>query len=212
MTTENQSNIKNAARDTVEESDNIQNSIQHIVVHALKDGKMDAEAIKKTLNDVVEGAFEGIKVNKHENTEKLKDVVKGVDSALSQVAEASKLAIEEASSNIKDFSDHDLKRAMNDLQDLEKLFFSTLNEIADQSKDTANGTLKTLMNHFQSNGSTVGKAVNEISDSLHDFLSKNGRLNKVQAADVARTTGATIARISSGILAGIAESLQPKEK
>ena len=209
MSTEN---TKNAARDAVVEGHNIQNTIRNIVTQALEDGNMEPGAIKQALNEVVEGACEGANIKPQKNVETLKEVIDGVDSALTQASMASKLAIEEASGNLQDFSDHDLKRALNDLQDLESLFFDTLNEVANQGKETAHDTLKNLLNHLQSSGSSVGQAVGEILAGLHSDLSEGGRLQKIQAADVAKATGATVASIASGILAGIADSLQPKDK
>jgi len=212
MSTENLKNTKNAACDAVTQSNNVQESIRNIVTQALEDGKMEPEAIKQTLNEVVEGACEGAKIKPQENADALKEVINGVDSALKQASIASKLAIEEASGNIQDFSDHDLKRALNDLQDLESLFFDTLSEVANQGKGTAHDTLKSLLNHLQSSGSSVGKSVNEILTGLHSDLSEGGRLQQIQAADVAKATGATVASIASGVLAGIADSLQAKDK
>ncbi len=212
MPTKNQKNTKNAAHNAVTQGNDVQNTIRNIVTQALKDGKMEPDAIKKTLNEVVEGACEGANINPQKNTAALKEVINGVDSALKQASMASKLAIEEASGNIQDFSDHDLKRALNDLQDLESLFFDTLSEVANEGKETAHDTLKNLLTHMESTGTSVGQSVNEIVAGLHNDLSKGGRLQKIQAADVAKATGATIARIASGALAGIADSLQEKDK
>jgi len=212
MPTENQQNTKNAARDAVVKGNNVQSTIRSIVTKALEDGNMDPDAIKQALNEVVEGACDGANINPQQNTDALKEVISGVDTALKQASIASKLAIEEASGNVQDFSDHDLKRALNDLQDLESLFFNTLNEVADQGKETAHDTLKNLLNHMQSGGSSVGKSVSEILTGLHNELSEGGRLQKIQAADVAKSTGATVASIASGVLAGIADSLQTKDK
>jgi uncharacterized protein YicC (UPF0701 family) len=212
MSTTETQNTKNAARDTVAQKNDIHNNIRNIVVQALKEGKMQPEEIKETLNEVIEGACEGVNTQSGENGEALKQVVTGVDAALSQVAEASKLAIEEASGNLQEFSDHDLKRALNDLEDLESLFFDTLTEVANRGKETTSETLKNLLSHFQDSGSSVGQSVNEILTGLHRDLARDGRLQKIQAADIAKAAGATFARVSSGILAGIADSLDPKKK
>ena len=212
MSTNQTQNTKNAARDTVANNDNIQNNIRNIVVQALKEGKMQPEEIKQTLNEVIEGACDGINTQSGKNGDALKQVVTGVDAALGQVAQASKLAIEEASGNLQAFSDHDLKRALNDLEDLESLFFDTLSEVATKGKESTQETLKDLLNHFQNSGSSVGQSVKEILTELHRDLAKDGRLQKIQVADIAKATGATFARVSSGILAGIAESLEPKKK
>ncbi len=202
---------QNTTRDAVAQNHDIENTIRNIVVRALKDGKMQPEDIKKTLNDVLEGACDGINTQSGENGEALKQVLTGIDAALGQVAEASKLAIEEVSGNVQDFSDHDLKRALNDLEDLEKIFLDTLSEVANKGKETSHETLKGLLNHFQNSGSSVGQSVKELLTGLHRDLEKNGRLQKIQAADIAKAAGVTFARVSSGILAGIADSLDSKK-
>jgi len=203
---------QNSARETVAQSHDIENNIRNIVVQAFKEGAMQPEEIKQTLNEVIEGACDGLNSQAGDNGEALKQVLTGVDAALGQVAQASKLAIEEASDNLQDFSDHDLKRALNDLETLESLFFDTLNEVANKGKETSHETLKDLLDHLQNSGSAVGESVKNILTGLHSDLSKDGRLQKIQAADIAKSAGATFARVSSGILAGIADSLDPNKK
>ena len=203
---------KSAARDALTDGSDIQNTIRNCVAQALSDGKMHPESIKQILRDVIQGACEGAKIKPQENSEALKEVIKGINDALKQASISSKLAIEEAGGTIQAFSDHDLKRALNDLQLLENLLFDTLSEVAGQGKDTLNNTLKNLLKHIQSGGSSAGQSLHEILSALDKDLSEGGRLQKMQASDVARTTGATVAIIASGVLAGIADSLQPKDK
>jgi len=202
---------QNAARDTVLGDENIENNIRYIVVQALKEGKMQPEEIKQILNEVIEGACEGVTIQSGSKDE-LKQVVTGIDDALTQVAGALKLAIEEASGNLQEFSDHDLKHALNDIETLESLFFDSLNEVANKGQETAHKTLRDLLSHFQNSGTSVGQSVKEILTGLHHDLSKDGRLQKIQMADIAKSTGATAAHVASGLFAGIAESLELKNK
>ena len=204
-------NIQETARVTVIQSDNIENDIRQLVIQAIKEGKIEPEPIKQTLHAVIEGACAGDSCQFDENTEALEQVVMGIDVALEQVAEASKLAIEEASGNLQEFSDHDLKRAMHDLQDLESLFFNTLTEVANKGQQTTQATLNGLVEHLQNTGSSVGQTATKILCDLEHDLSKGGRLEKIQLADIAKASGSAFARISSGILAGIADSLEPQK-
>ena len=211
MSTTETQNTQALARETVIQSDDIQKDIRQLVIQALNQGKLEPEEIKDTLHAVIKGATEGSNSQLEENSEALKQVLTGIDGALGQVAEASKLAIEEASGNLQDFSDHDLKRALTDLQDLEKLFFDTLGEVANKGKEASSATLTGLLEHLQNSGTSVGESVNKILTDLHHDLSKNGRLEKIQVADIAKASGIAFARISSGILAGIADSLATKK-
>lgn len=211
MSTTETQNTQALARETVIQSDDIPKDIRQLVIQALNQGKLEPEDIKRTLHAVIEGATEGSNNQLEENSEALGQVLTGIDGALGQVAEASKLAIEEASGNLQDFSDHDLKRALNDLQDLEKLFFDTLSEVASKGKEASNATLTGLLEHLQNSGTSVGESVNKILTDLHHDLSKDGRLEKIQIADIAKASGIAFARISSGILAGIADSLADRK-
>lgn len=211
MSANEKQSTKNAARDAVTQNKDIQNEIRQIVVQAIREGDLQPDSIKQTLNDILEGALEAMNAKSSIDKESLKQVIDGMDLGLSQVAEASKLAIEEASGNIKDFTNHDLKRALNDLKDLEILFFDTLSDAAQKGTDSAHETIKELLRHAKNTGSSVGNAVEEILSGLHRAFSQSGRLNNIEAANIAKSGGATMARIVSGFLAGIADTLEGKK-
>ncbi len=211
MSTNETQSARSAARDVVLQNRDIENEIRQIVVQAVKEGDLQTESIKQVINDVLEGSLEALDAQASVDKESLKQVVSGIDLALSQVAEASKLAIEEASGNIKEFTNHDLKRALNDLKDLEVLFFETLSDVAKKGSETLQETLKEFINHAKNTGSSVSQTVDEILSGLNRTFTQSDRLKNIEAADIAKSAGATIARIASGFLAGIADSLDTKK-
>lgn len=199
-----------AARDSVIRGNDIHNEVRKIVVDALKNGQMEPEHIKEVLQAVVNGAVEGATESEPEAKEILQQTITGIDDALSQIAQASSLAIEEAADNVEQFNEHDLKRALTDLNDLEKLFFDTLNDVAKGSQEVTSDIIKKLVHHLQHSSTSVGRTVEETSSHLRTFLSSKGK--NIPLADIAKTTGASVARIASGLLAGIADSLSSDEK
>ena len=201
---------QSAARDSVIRGNDIHNEVRQIVVDALKEGRMEPEHIKEVLQAVVNGAIEGATKTEPEAKEVLQQTVEGIDNALSQVAQASSLAIEEAAGNVEEFTEHDLKRALTDLNDLEKLFFDTLSDVAKGGQEVTSNTLSGIVNHLKQSSTSVGNAVSETSSHLNNFLSSKGK--NIHLADVAKSTGASVASVASGLLAGIAESLSPEEK
>lgn len=210
MTNNSRQTEQAAARDSVSRGNDIHNEVRQIVVDALSDGQMQPEHIKEVMQAVINGAFEGATESEPEVKEVLQQTVSGIDNALSQVAQATTLAIEEAADNVEKFTDHDLKRALTDLGDLEKLFIDTLNEVAKDGQETTSGIIGNIVQHLQQSSTSVGRTVTETSSHLTDFLSSKGK--NVHIADVAKSTGATVASVASGFLAGIAESLSPEEK
>lgn len=201
---------RTAARDSIIRGNDIHNEVRQIVVDALKDGRMEPKHIKEVLQAVVNGAFEGATASEPEAKEVLQKTVAGMDDALSQVAQASSLAIEEAAGNVEEFTEHDLKRALTDLHDLEQLFFDTLSDVAKGGQEVTSSSINNIVDHLQQSSTSVGRTVEETTSHLSDFLAKKGK--NIQLADVAKTTGASVARVASGLLAGLAESLSPEEK
>ena len=107
--------VKNIARTAVERSDDIRNDVRSVTLQALSDGHLDTKKINKVIHAVMEGASIGAEAKGEQAKDALTDAMSGMDDALAKSAEASKLAIEEAAGHVKDFSSHDLKRALDDL-------------------------------------------------------------------------------------------------
>lgn len=203
-------NAQNAARESIHRGEDIANDVRNIVVDALKNGKMEPDDIKKVLRAVTDGAFEAADSSEQDTADIMKKTVSGMDDALTRIAQASKLAIEEASGNLEKFSDYDLKKAMDDLEDLESLFLQTLKDFAESGQETTRGIMNDLVKHAQQSGTSVGNTISETSNELYKLLSVKGK--DLHPVDAARAAGASIASIASGMLAGIAESLQGKEE
>lgn len=199
-----------AAKDSVIRSEDIHNEVRQIVVDALKNGQMEPAHIKEVLQAVINGAFEGATESEPGAKQVLEQTVSGIDAALSQVAQASALAIEEAAGNVDEFTEHDLKRALTDLNDLESLFLDTLSELAKEGQAVTSNTLNNIVHHLQNSSTSVGRSVAETSEHLNDFLVSKGR--NIHLLDVVRTTGSSVARVASGLLAGIADSLSAGDK
>ena len=83
--------------------------------------------------------------------------------------------------------------------------------MTNKGKETTQATLNGLVEHLQNSGSAVGQATTQILSDLEHDLAKGGRLGKIQLADVAKASGSAFARFSSGILAGIADTLKPSK-
>ncbi len=203
---DNQSQTEHdAVRESVIRGDDIHNEVRNIVVDALTHGKMEPEHIREVVRSVVQGALAGAAIDSQRSREALQETLNGVDDALTQVAQASRLAIEEAARHVETYSEHDLKRALNDLKDLEALFLQTLTEVATAGQETVYGILRDLLQHTRQSSTSVGRNIAQTLDHLQNLLA--GSRANFHVADAAKASGASVARIASGFLAGIADSL-----
>ena len=86
----------------------------------------------------------------------IRDAVAGLDGALAQFAEASKLALEEAAGRAQKFSNDELVRVRKDLEGVENLFLETLQSSASTAHKVVGETLHDLATHARRNGTAVG--------------------------------------------------------
>ena len=204
--------VKEIARTAIERGDDIRHDIRSVTLQALSDGHLDAKKINKVIHAVMEGVSIGAEDKGEQVKNALSDAMSGMDEALAKSAEASKLAVEEAAGHIKDFSSHDLKRAIDDLLALEELFFDTVRDVAKGTNETIKETLSDLVDHAKQSGTNVGKTTSDAASSLSQKLSNT--LKDTASAGIQSTADvlAHIANASAGILEGIADRLQKENK
>lgn len=204
--------VQESVQEAVGKNEGISEAVRKITVDALSKRHLDYEGIKSTVRDVLEGAKMGIVDDGGQVKAAFQQVTQGLDEALAQSAEASKLAIEETAGRIQDFSKQDLKRALDDLSGLEDLFIETLNDAAKSSQGVISETITDLVGHAKNNGTVVGKRINNDVSVLRDKLGQAGKDQAVEITDAAKSFGANVASAASGFLAGIAEALQESSK
>lgn len=202
--------IHDSAQQAVEQEQeiDIREKVRDITLNALTQRKLDADSIKEVVGAVAEGSRIGAASHGERVGEALKEAIKGLDDAITKAAEATKLAIEEAAGRAGDFSQQELKRSISDLGELEKIYLDTLTDIAKNSTDRTAEILGDLASHARNSGTAVGEQVVTALADLQRFVQQTGKAG----VETARTTGAQIVQIASGILAGIADSLQPPKK
>ncbi len=204
--------VKEDARTAIERGDDIRHDVRSVTLQALSDGHLDTKKINKVIHAVMEGVSIGVEDKGEQTKDALSDAMLGIDEALAKSAEASKLAVEEAAGHIKDFSSHDLKRAMDDLLGLEEIFFDTVRDVAKGTSETVKETLSDLVKHAKQNGTNVGNTTSEatatLSQKLSNTLKDTASVSIQSTADVL----SHIAKASAGILEGIADTLQKENK
>lgn len=203
--------LSEEARMAARERDDVHRAVRDLVVKALSQRPLEPNSVREVAEAVLKGAAEGAPETAKESQEAMRKVVAGVDEAIERVAEASKLAIEEARARADAYSEDDLKQAAEDIASLERMLFDALSSAVKSGTKTSFRILNDLTAHLQKTGTSTGRTVRDTLDDLQNVAAGAGRPS---LSDVTRTTragAATIAAIGSGILAGFAESLAPKK-
>ncbi|MGR9086397.1 MAG: DUF6781 family protein [Gammaproteobacteria bacterium] len=208
MTEMNQhQDVKDAARDAVMSGDDIYRQIKAITLKALTRRQLDLENMNQVAHAVIHGIDEGVSSQGESARERFKQAATALDDALAVAAEASKLAIEEAASRVNDFSAIDLNRATEELKSMEDMFLETLERVARGGNQVMGDIVTDFIHHAQQSGTAVGKQVFTALEALKD-LPHQGREALISSAVNATSM---LAQLGSGILSGIAESLQSSQ-
>lgn len=197
--------VSNQVRAAIESGSDVHRQVKEIVVDALTKLQLDMDNIRNVSDAVGKGINEGLAGRDDHAREVFEHAATALDDALAMAAEASKLAIQEAAYKLR--SQHDLNDAIKDLQGMEGLFIDTLEKVAKGSSQAVADIVNDFVGHAQKSGTAVGKQTVSGLNALKDLpgVSTDALVSSTMA------TAAMLAKIGSGILAGIAESLQPSE-
>jgi hypothetical protein len=200
-------NVKEAIREAVQSGSDVHHKIKTITLKALTERQLDMENIKNVAEEVSKGINEGVATQSEHAKELFAHAASALDDAMAVAAEASKLAIEEAASRMSEFTQHDVNGASKDLQEMEGLFLDTLEKVAKGGNQVFADIAGDFVSHARQSGTAVGKQALAALEALKELphLGKETVISSTVAATI------TLAQIGSGILLGIAESLQPSD-
>jgi hypothetical protein len=200
------STVKEEAREAMQSGLDVHEKIKSITLKALTEKQLDMDNVRSVAESVTKGISEGLTAQGEHAGQQFGEAFSALDEALAKAAEASKLAIEEALSRVSEYSNQDIDSAARDMEDMEGLFLDTLEKAVKSGNQILSEVADDFLLHTRQSGTAVGKQVLVALEALKQ-LPQWGMSNAVSGT-VAATI--TLAQIGSGILSGIAESLQQK--
>ena len=203
-------------RSAVEQDHDLQEVVRQLTLRKISAESHDIESLRQIASAVLSGARAGAQKELHQSAAqieitraRLKQVVTGLDAALAQFAEASKLALEEAAGRAQTFSSEDLVRARTDLESLETMFLETLQSSALGAKDAAGDILHDLASHVRVYGSAVGVQLKDTLAVITHQLGMAGRAQVGAGLHLAQATSELLRQIAAGVLTGLADHVKP---
>ena len=194
-------------REAVERGEDINAAVERLSRDALAHGRVDAEGIREVIKAVGRGASEGAGAHGEQAREALSAALGGLEQALGQNAEAAKLSIEEAAGKAERFSREDLRRALNDLRNLEGMMLDTLSEVAAAGRSAGADILRGLADHGRAQGTVLGRRVDDSLRALSTHLPTALREMALAGLGAARETGSRLAEAAEGALKGVSDAL-----
>ena len=208
-----EADVKNA----IKQGHDVQELVRQLTLRRISAHSLDIASLQKIAASVLRGARAGVQKELNLSAAQagtariqLKQAVAGLDDALAQIASASKLALEEATSRAQKFSGGDLARALTDLENLETMLIDTLQTSASSAKDAAGEILHDIASHLRTQGSTVGAQIKETLSVITHQLGAAGRTQAVAGLHLAQATSDLLRQIAAGVLTGVAEHVKPE--
>ncbi|MGB4467483.1 MAG: DUF6781 family protein [Azovibrio sp.] len=200
----------------VERGHDVQETVRQLTLRKIGTHSFDIESLRQIMGAVLNGARAGVqKELQHSAAQtdraraQIKEAVAGLDAALAQLAEASRLALEEAASRAQTFSREDLSRARSDLESLEAMLLETLQASASGVKDVAHEIFSDIVTHIRIHGSAVGRQLKETVPVIVQQLEAAGRTQVATGLHLAQATSDLLRQIAAGVLTGVAARIRP---
>ena len=200
----------------VEQGHDVQKMVQQLTLRKIDARSLDIESLRQITRAVLSGAQAGAQRGLQHSAEQtnitrvhLKRAVAGLDAALAQLAEASKLALEEATTRAPAFSRENLTRARSDLESLEAMFLETMQVSASIVKDVAQEILYDLVMHTRIHGSAVGRQLRKTLPVITQQLDAPERAQIVAGLHMAQATSDLLRQIAPGVLTGLVVHVNP---
>ena len=207
--------LKEEVREAVSAGRNVQETVRQITLKALKDRELDHGALGRVTGEVLSAVREAGEARGDaggpELTRSMREAVDGLDQALATAAQAMRLSLEEAVQRVAQFSKEDLARARRELADVERLYLDSLRDAARSARGTAAQVLEDFARHARASGTAVGRQLQRTSP-LAGSLAHAARVQFEAGVGAAAASGAMLARVASGVLAGLADALSAQQR
>jgi hypothetical protein len=210
--------LESEVREAIARGNNVQQAVRDLTIKALST-QPDFESLRRILTAVMQGVREGAQQVLHHNSGQVhtvlnpvREAVAGVDAALAQFAEASKLALQEAAGRAQKFSREELTRVRSELEGIEHLFLEIVQASASSAQQAVSETLYDFVTHAKRNGTAVGSRLEDTLAAFNREVSSTGQMGFETGVKLTHAITSLMSQAAAGVLDGVAQSVKPKHK
>lgn len=212
MSTDNPQDVMGPVSEAVSRGDDLRARVRQLVTDAILKREADPKAIRSVMQAAIEGVGVGLAQRAGQTGDALKEAVGGLDQAIARSAYALHMAVEESAGQGRQFSEQDLKEALDTLQRLESELMDLLKQTGDKAQGTLKAEFEHLREHLSRNGTDTGGQVRDMLDVLRSKLATAGAGAASEAGHAAREAGGRLAAVATGILRGLADVIDAKTR
>jgi len=193
--------IRDAASESVRQGDDIRQRVHDLTLEALRSRRFDREAIRDVVRAVTEGIARGAEGSRLGVRQTLAEGLRGMDQALSASVQAGHEALRQMVAAGRGISDNELKQAAAGLRKIEEDFVATLGEVARSANERVRPELAELARQTAHAGTETGRRSARL---MAEFT--------LGGLELAGEFGARFAQLAGGVLSGMAEALDKRDR
>lgn len=203
--------IKQAASAAVSEGKDIRERVRDLTLSAVRQRRMEASEVSNVVKALTEGIALGLDKRAHDSKQALGQAFAGLDAALMKSAEAAHFALQQLTASGHDFSNQELKAALDNLKKVEQGFLDTVSEVASKSSGKAKTELDELLSHSRRTGTDTGRQVATTLAAFSQQMKAVAQDTKASGSGAVHELSSRFTQLAAGILEGIAQALRDKK-
>jgi uncharacterized protein DUF6781 len=192
--------IKQAASESVR-GENVRERVHDVTLEALKTRRFDRESIRDVVRAVTEGISAGAEGSRLGVRQTLAEGFRGMDEALTASVQAGHEALRQMVAAGRGLSENELKQAAAGLRKIEQDFVATVEQVARSANERVRPELSELVRQAAHAGTETGRRSARL---MAEFT--------LGGLELAGEFGARFAQLAGGVLAGMADALDKRDR
>jgi hypothetical protein len=193
--------IREATSESVRQGKDIRQSVHDLTLEALKSRRFDREAIRDVVRAVTEGITRGAEGSRLGVRQTLAEGFRGMDQALTASVQAGQEALRQMVAAGRGLSENEVKQAAAGLRKIEEDFVATVREVAHSANERVRPELTDVLRQALHAGTETGR---QSARLMAEFA--------LGGLELAGEFGARFAQLAGGVLAGMADALDKRDR
>ena len=201
------------AQASAKQGEALRQTVQDATLKALQGRELTMDNIKKVLKSVTQATSAGAAQNVSGPLDveaMLEKAVSGMDAALLQAVEANRRALQQFVQQGTDLQEKPLRGALDNLEKMESMFFSTLTQAAKSATGPLQGPWEHVLGAMKTRGTESGAQASQTVEDLMAQAQTALRDTRAASAKAAQAMLDSYAALVSGVLIGMSEGLKAK--
>jgi hypothetical protein len=193
--------IRDAASASAKQGGDIRGRVHDLTLEALKARRFDREAIREVVRAVTEGITQGAEGSRLGVRQTVAEGFRGMDQALTASVQAGQEALRQMVAAGRGISENEVKQALAGLRKIEQDFVATVEQVAHSANERVRPELAAVLRQAVHAGTETGRQSARLAAEF-----------ALGGLEVAGEFGVRFAKLAGGVLAGMADALDKRDR